>query len=147
MREEGVECFAKLCSSTSRLEHCFDELGGGTNAKTKLAFPVYYFSNKLILRLASHVANFSSSLETRSAFPTLKKQWAQTAVTEQLLAFTATLSVARRLLVKFASENERSGVPATLSHPLSRSLDPPLDRVASRNIEDVPMSQNFKTGF
>jgi len=41
---------AKICSSTSRLEQSWDELWGGTNALTRLSFPVYIFSNKLILR-------------------------------------------------------------------------------------------------
>ena len=35
MREE-VNFLAKICSSTSRLEHCLDELWGRTNAVTKL---------------------------------------------------------------------------------------------------------------
>jgi len=37
--------FCQICSSTSRLEHCLDELWGGTNAVTKLSL-----SSKLILR-------------------------------------------------------------------------------------------------
>ena len=49
MREE-VKCFAKICSSTSRLEHCWDELWGGTNAVAKLSFPVFSLSNKFISR-------------------------------------------------------------------------------------------------
>ena len=48
--EWEVKCFAKICSSTSRLEQCLDELWGGTNATTKLTFPVCFFTNKLILR-------------------------------------------------------------------------------------------------
>ena len=49
VREE-VKCFAKICSSTSRLEHCWDELWGGTNAVTKLSFPAFSLSNKFISR-------------------------------------------------------------------------------------------------
>ena len=39
MREEG-KCLDKICSSTSRLEHCWDELWGGTNAVTKRRSPL-----------------------------------------------------------------------------------------------------------
>ena len=49
MREE-VKWFAKICSSASRLEHCWDELWGGTNAVTKLSFPAFFLSNKFISR-------------------------------------------------------------------------------------------------
>ena len=50
-RPEEVEYFAKICSSTSRLELCLDELWGGPTQQRKLlSFPVYFFSKKFMLR-------------------------------------------------------------------------------------------------
>ena len=43
---EEVKFLAKICSSTSRLEHCWDELWGGTNAVTKLSVRVRETKNK-----------------------------------------------------------------------------------------------------